>query len=40
MCRLPGIAESFYAVSARRKYQNPLVTELLEANSPGSFALG
>ena len=40
MCRLPGIAESFYAVSARRKYQNPMVTELLEANAPGSSALG
>lgn len=36
MCRLPGIAESFYAVSVERKYQNPLVSTLLDANSPGS----
>jgi len=34
-CRLPGIAESFYAVSIERKYQNPLVSALLEANTPG-----
>lgn len=32
MCRLPGIVESFYAVSVARKYQNPLVSALLEAN--------
>lgn len=39
-CRLPGIVESFYAVSVERKYQNPLVSALLEANAPASHDLG
>lgn len=40
MCRLPGIAEAFFAVSIERKYQNPLVSALLEANVSDSRDLG
>ena len=32
--RLPGIMETFHAVTMERKFPNPLVRELLEAQPP------
>jgi LysR family transcriptional activator of nhaA len=30
---LPGITETFFAVTARRRYPNPIVRELLESGT-------
>jgi len=39
-CSLPGIVESFYAVSLQRRFQNPMVSTLIEAGSQASGRSG
>ena len=34
--QLPGIAETFYAVTIERRFPNPLLRDLLEAPAVGS----
>jgi LysR family transcriptional activator of nhaA len=30
LCSVPGVDESFYAITRKRRFPNPLVTELID----------